>query len=277
MLPHIEAFTGEEHQAFSLMGGKPAALLVHGFPGTANDLRGLAQALNAEGWTTHNLLLPGFGADIQQLPNYGFKDWLKTVKTGLDDLKRRHSPVLLVGHSMGGALSITAAAELGVDALLLLAPFYKINHILWSCVPALQFVLPQFKPFRVFKPDFQNSEFRDGVRKFMPSFDFENLAHQAAVREFAVPVRIFAHIREAGMKAYANAPKITAPTFVIQGRQDTLVMPENTRLLAQRLGGASQWLDVDGEHEINRTDLSSWAEVRSATLKFVADMLKGRP
>lgn len=273
MLPPIEAFSGAEHQAFSLAGGKPVALFVHGFPGTANDLRGLAEALNGDGWTTHNLLLPGFGKAIDALPKYRYTDWLKAVKTRLDELKKHHAPVLLVGHSMGGALSITAASELGVDGLLLLAPFYKINHVLWAAVPVLQVFLPQFKPFKVFKPDFNNPEFRDGVSKFMPSFDFDNPEHQLAVREFAVPVRIFAQIREAGVKAYANAPKITAPTLVMQGKQDTLVVPENTRILAKRLGGASSYLEIDGEHELNRPDLPSWGRVREAVLTFAMGLL----
>jgi len=276
MLPPIEAFAGAEHLPFTLTGGKPAALFVHGFPGTADDLRPLAAALNAEGWTTHNLLLPGFGSDIAHLSDYGFKDWLGAVTTHLKDLKRRHSPVVLVGHSMGGALCINVAAEVGVDGLVLLAPFYKINHALWSMLPALQVVMPQFKPFKLFKPDFTSPEFRDGVSKFMPGFDFDDPQHQAAVREFAVPVRILAQVRDVGLKAYANAPKISVPTLVIQGTRDPLVIPENTRRLAQRLGGASGFVEVDGEHEINRSDLSSWSVVRQAALAFVTDLFSGK-
>lgn len=276
MIPPIEAFSGEEHNAFSLVGGKPAALFVHGFPGTANDLRPQAQVLNAEGWTTYNVLLPGFGAAIETLPNYGFDDWFKTVTNRLHELQRHHSPVLLVGHSMGGALSINVAAKTLVDGLLLLAPFYKINHFLWSILPLLHPFLPQVKPFKLFKPDFKNPEFRDGIKKFMPTFDFDNPQHQLAIRDFAIPVRVFAQIRMAGMNAYANAPKITAPTMVIQGTRDTLVVPENTRKLASRLGGASSWLEVDGEHEINRADFPSWDAVRTATLDFARMILTGK-
>jgi len=273
MLPQIEAFTGAEHLPFKHLGGKPAALLVHGFPGTPNDLRPLAEALNAEGWTTDAPLLPGFGRDIGDISNYGFKDWLGVVKNHLNDLKRDHSPLLLVGHSMGGALSINAAAELEVDALLLLAPFYKINHALWSMLPMLQRIAPQVKPFKLFKPDFTDTAFRDAVTKFVPAFDFDNPTHQAAVREFAVPVRVLGQVRDAGLKAYANAPKINVPTMVIQGIRDPLVLPQNTRLLAARFGGVCQWVDVDGEHEINRSDLLSWPDVKKAALTFAATLL----
>jgi carboxylesterase len=274
MLPQLEAFSGEEHRAFTLMGGKPAALFVHGFPGTANDLRGLAEALNADGWTTHNVLLPGFGRDIERLPKHTYRDWLAAVADRLTDLKRRHAPVMLVGHSMGGALSITAAAQVGVDALVLLAPFYKINSPLWSVLPVVQAVLPSVKPFKLFKPDFSNAEFRDGVSKFVPNFDFDDPQQRAALSELSVPVRVFAQVREAGVRAYANAPKIGVPTLVVQGRRDSLVMPDNTRALMARLRGATQWVEVDGEHEINRPDHASWPEVRQAVARF-ADVVAG--
>ncbi len=276
MLPPIDAFTSEEHQPFTLVGGKPAALLVHGFPGTPNDLRALASALNGAGWTTHNLLLPGFGPDIAQLPRYTFKHWLAAVVSRLNELKARHEPVMLVGHSMGGALSIAAAAQVGVDALALLAPFHKINHVLWSALPVVQAVIPQVKPFKLFKPDFGRQEFRDGVRKFIPDFDFDDPAQQAMVRELVIPVRVFAHIREAGVKAYASAPQVRAPALVVQGRQDTLVLPPNTRRLAGRLGGAVQWVEVDGEHEINLATNPSWKAVRGAVLDFATVVLTGK-
>lgn len=276
MLPPLEAFAGDEHQPFTLTGGKPAALFVHGFPGTPNDLRALAESLNGDGWTTHNLLLPGFGRDIEHLPKHTFKHWLAAVVSHLNDLKRRHAPVMLVGHSMGGALSISAGAAVGVDALVLLAPFHKINHVLWSALPVVQTVIPQIKPFRLFKPDFSDPAFRDGVTKFMPGFNFDDPQQQAAVRELVIPVRVFGQVRAAGAAAYANAPKISAPTVVVQGRQDPLVTIENTRRLAARLGGASKWVEVDGVHEINRADHASWPAVREAVLAFAAGILTGK-
>ncbi|MDV7390199.1 hypothetical protein RZS08_02545, partial [Arthrospira platensis SPKY1] len=55
-----EIFAGPEHVTYTLRGGQPAALLLHGFPGTAAETRSLGQALNDAGWTVQGLLLPGF-------------------------------------------------------------------------------------------------------------------------------------------------------------------------------------------------------------------------
>ena len=72
-LPAFEIFSGAEHAAFrlsdsrSLDADKPAAVLVHGFGGTPAEMRGLAEALHRQGWTTEVPLLPGFGSDIATL------------------------------------------------------------------------------------------------------------------------------------------------------------------------------------------------------------------
>ncbi len=50
MLP-FNPFNGPEHADFTIPGGDPAALLVHGFPGTPAEMRPLAEALNERGWT----------------------------------------------------------------------------------------------------------------------------------------------------------------------------------------------------------------------------------
>jgi alpha-beta hydrolase superfamily lysophospholipase len=54
------AFQGPEHLPFLWPGGQPAALLVHGFPGTPAEMRPLGEALHQAGWTAQGILLPGF-------------------------------------------------------------------------------------------------------------------------------------------------------------------------------------------------------------------------
>ena len=58
---------GPEHETFTLPGGRPAALLLHGFLGTPAEMRGLGEALHEQGWTVYAPLLPGFGSDIETL------------------------------------------------------------------------------------------------------------------------------------------------------------------------------------------------------------------
>jgi hypothetical protein len=79
-LPAIEFFSGAEHAAFRLDGGAPAALLLHGFLGTPAEMRGLAGALNRQGWTAEVPLLPGFGSDVATLTERRCMEWLDAVE-----------------------------------------------------------------------------------------------------------------------------------------------------------------------------------------------------
>lgn len=51
-----ELFQEKEFEPFKWPGGEPAALLVHGFPGTPAELRSLGKSLHLSGWTVEGLL-----------------------------------------------------------------------------------------------------------------------------------------------------------------------------------------------------------------------------
>ncbi len=276
MLP-VKAFQGEEHRPFTLSGGRPLAVLVHGFPGTPDEMRPLAHALHRAGWTVHVPLLPGFGADIESLPDRKLEDWRQAVIAAVIERQSHHAPVMLVGHSLGGALSIIAASQQPVDGLILLAPFYRIPHPLWTALPVLRIAFPQVKPFRLINLNFDDPETRAGIHNFMPDADLNDPQTQAAIKAFAIPVAMINQIRRAGMQAYRVAPQMRLPTLVIQGRQDELVRPTLTRRLIQRFDTHAGLLEVDGEHDLIRADRPAWHQIQSAVLDFAATLTSKRP
>lgn len=120
-------FTAPEHTPLRLPGKhNGAALLVHGFPGTPLEMRASALALHEQGWTVSAPLLPGFGKEIETLPEKKWSDWLQALQAEWHILRQSHSPLVLVGNSMGGALSQSLAAQYPPDLLILFAPFWKI-------------------------------------------------------------------------------------------------------------------------------------------------------
>lgn len=268
MLPKITAFDGEEHAPFTLNGGTGAAILTHGFPGTPHEMRAFAHVLHGAGLTTHAPLLPGFGAQINNLTDYTYDDWLTHLVSTARTLRKQHQPLILVGHSMGGALSIAAATHLQPDGLILFAPFKGVEHILWKSLPVLRRVFPRFKPFKLVKPNFDDPNFRDGVTRFMPGIDLDDPDTRAAIKEFELPIDLLAHIHKAGQQAQSLAPKITCPTLVIQGSRDDLVTPQATRTLMQRMNGKLTYVEVDADHQLFNTDAPAWEHIRAAMLHF---------
>lgn len=269
MLPPITAFQGAEHAPFLMQGGKAAALMVHGFPGTPADVRPLADCLNALNWTVQGILLPGFGAQIETLPKRTHHEWAAAVRDALQALQKTHAPVLLLGHSMGGALAMCVAADTPPDGMILTAPFSKIENILWNMMPVFRTFFPEVRPFRLLRLDFSKPEVREGIRNFMPDADLDDPKVQEAIRDLRLPINVFEQIRQVGQRALNLAPQLKMPALVLQGAHDTLVKPHLTRQLISRYGGTVRYLEVPAEHGLIDSRAPYWSQVENALREFV--------
>jgi carboxylesterase len=270
------AFSEPEHEPFLWAGsGDAAALMVHGFPGSPAEMRPLARALHDSGWTVEGLLLPGFGAEIETLPARRSDEWLVAVEVKLAELRRGHDRVLLLGNSMGGALTLQAAARGGAAGLALISPFWKLESPLWTLLPVFRVLFPAFPIFKVIRLDFDDPQTRRGIRQFMPDADLDDPAVQREVREFRLPLALFDQIRQTGAQAYAAAPYVGVPALIVQGRQDELVRPALTQQLGQQIPGLRRLVEVDGGHDLLNTARPAWPLVRAALLDFAEEIKSG--
>jgi carboxylesterase len=273
-----QAFSGPEHQSFhfpaALPGrkgaGGPAALLVHGFPGTPAELRPLGLALQQAGWTARGILLPGFGSQIATLVDRRFEDWRSEVTRALAELRREHSPLLLVGFSLGGALALTAAGNGPPAGLVLLAPFWRLGSPLQRWVGLL---LRPFLP-RFFYPlktmDLSAPAVRRGVAEFLPHLDLDDPAVTSELRRFGIPLSLIREVDRSGRRGYRAASAVDRPVLILQGRDDEVVRPENTRRLARRFPRAPVPVEVPGGHQLPDPAGPGWPEVVQETLAFAA-------
>lgn len=269
MYEFYQSFQDEVYQPFTWEGTLPyCAILVHGFPGTPLEMRPVGEVLHRIGWTVHGLLLPGFGIELNTLADKTYTEWLSSVLNAINRCKKTYKKVILVGFSMGGALSIQASVSSEIDALLLLAPFWKIEHILWILLPAIRVVIPNFKPFTLFKPDFNDSEFRTAISEWIPSADLDDPATQEQIKEFSIPTNMINQIRIAGSHARQSVSNIQVPTTVIQGRQDELVKPELTQTLVQNMTTDVNYIVVDGDHNLTDIRKPHWQKVKSLIQQF---------
>ena len=275
MLP-FNPFNGPEHTDFTISGKKPAALLVHGFPGTPAEMRPLAKALNEHGWTVRGLLLPGFGSDLDTLPLRRAEDWTRAVRDALLELRATHGPVMLIGNSMGAALSLRVVSQISIDGLVILAPFWRLSSIVWPLLPVLRWIFPFLKPFRLIKVDYQNLQIRKLFQRFFPRINPDDPQDQQAMREFVLPIGMFDEIRRAGAAAYRAALQVRIPVLIVQGTQDELAQVRMTRQLLKRYAGPVRYAEVLAEHNLLDATQPVWAQVRSLVLEF-ASRLELRP
>ena len=179
--------------------GGAAVLMLHGFGDTPQTLGYLAQAINAQGWTVRAPLLPGHGRTLTDFAASRADDWIESARAEVESLRSRYETVSVIGLSMGGSLATILAAEMSdLAALVLLAPYLSMptrlrraalfHHVLGVPLPYLR---------------------GGGERSIRdPAEVARNLAYG-----FTTPRLVFERARKA-------ASKVSAPTLVVQSRQD---------------------------------------------------------
>lgn len=265
----LKIFQGSHHADFLIESGEPAALLIHGFPGTPAEMRPLAPILNSAGWTTHGLLLPGFGAQIDTLPQRRAAEWVDAALEALQALQAHHRPVIVIGYSMGAAVSILAAAQLPPDRLILLAPFWRLGtrwqHALWRMARP---VARHLKPFG--RANLNDPRLRNFLGEFLQDADLDDPGVQQLIRRATVPVELLEQLYVLGRHAHEFAVQIDLPTLVLQGRRDPIVKPEFTRQLLRQFAGRVEYVEIDAQHDLIDPAGTDWAQLERRIQEFVA-------
>jgi alpha-beta hydrolase superfamily lysophospholipase len=263
-----QAFVGPEHRPFLLAGGRPAALLVHDLPGTPAEMLPLGLSLQKAGWTAQAVSLPGFGTDLASLASRGAQDWLRCIDSSLGELRRRHSPLLLVGFSLGGALAVMAASGASLDGLVLLAPLWRLASGLTGAAGALlrPFLPRYFYPLR--RADLRDPDTREFLSALAPGLDPEDPATAIELPRLGVPVRLLAEALASGRRSYRRAARVRCPTLILQGSHDELARPDFTRRLSGRFRRPARYLELPAGHRLLAERGPSWSEVERAVLEF---------
>ena len=262
-------FDTADHQSFLWESGRPAAVLIHGFPGTPAEVRKLAAVMHETGWTVQGLLLPGFGAQFDTLGERRYSEWVASIRHAVRSLRANHHPILVVGFSMGAAAAVLAAAENdGPDGLVLLAPFAGGIGILGALFPLMRRTVPVIKPFRLFRLDFSNPDVRQGLANFIPDLDLDDPGVQQAIREIILPTTSLDELRLLGQAARRAAPAIRVPTLVIQGTQDRVVWPQKTRQFLDQFTSPVRYREVAGGHDLLDANRPAWPAITRAVVEF---------
>lgn len=99
-----------------------AVLLIHGYAGYPGELVRPARDLYESGFDAYVPRLPGCGTSGEDFSRSRRNDWVRLAVNAAMDLRTRYSELYIVGHSMGAAIAVEAAAKASVKRLVLAAP-----------------------------------------------------------------------------------------------------------------------------------------------------------
>jgi carboxylesterase len=190
--------------------------------------------LHRHGWAVRAPLLPGHGRSLDAFAASRAEEWIECARRELDELRSRYPAVSLIGLSMGGSLATILAGETGgVDAVVLLAPYLSMPTRLRRAATA-HHLIGLVTPFLGGGGD---RSIRD------PAEVTRNLAYR-----FTTP-RLVYELSRVVARGRAAAPRVAAPTLVIQSRQDHRI-PQDAAERSFALFTASQrrliWTEGNG-------------------------------
>ncbi|QHT46269.1 alpha/beta fold hydrolase [Bacillus sp. SB49] len=92
-------------------GNEVGILVSHGFTGTTQSMRPLAEAYGRAGYTVVCPRLKGHGTTPEDMESTSHEDWIQSVMEAFDWLEARCEKIFVVGLSMGGTLALYVAGK----------------------------------------------------------------------------------------------------------------------------------------------------------------------
>jgi carboxylesterase len=235
-------------EPFSADGGPQGALVLHGFTGNPGSMRGVAQALAAAGCTVDLPLLPGHGTAVEDMIPTGWSDWYGCAEEAYGKLRARCESVAVVGLSMGGALTLSLAAEHPE-----IAGIVCINAVVTApegMAEGVQALLDA------------GEEVMDGIGSDIADPEVVELAYPQT------PLRPMLTMFEAAADFEGRLARITCPVLVMTSPQDHVVPPENSDLIAAGVAGPVERVTLERSYHVATQDFDRDLVIQK-TVEFV--------
>jgi len=222
-------------EPFSAPGGPNGALVLHGFTGNPQSMRGLAEAFAGAGFAVELPLLPGHGTAIEDMLDTDWGDWSSAAEAAYQDLCARSERVVVAGLSMGGTLTLwLAERHPEVAGIVLVNPAAEPPAD--SFREMLQGILDSGNPTM------------PAVGNDIADPDQTELAYDST------PVAPLLSMLEAGDEIAALLGSIECPVLLMNSPQDHVVPPSSSELIAERVSGPLERVTLERSYHVATLD-----------------------
>ncbi|MFQ5923269.1 MAG: alpha/beta hydrolase [Anaerolineales bacterium] len=217
-------------------GSEMGCLLSHGFTGAPEEMRWMGKHLAGQGITTLGVRLFGHATQPADMNRARQQDWLASVEDGYHMLANQVSKLVVVGLSMGGALSMIMARDFPVAGVAVMStpPWFPDDR-----VRQLRPILPLVSKLRKYAPQDDESDWHDKE------------AERANVHYPVWPVRASAELHDLLDEMRNTLDQVTVPALLIYSRGDGGIPKESGQVMYDRLGSTNKellWLTESGHN-----------------------------
>ncbi|WP_010631596.1 alpha/beta hydrolase [Sporolactobacillus vineae] len=179
-------------------GSDVGVLVVHGFTGTPQSVRPMAEALASKGYTVSMPLLAGHGRTPEEMEESTYQEWIQSCTDGLNWLKERTRKQFVFGFSMGGTLALYLAENFEVSGLILLNAGYSRLEMfhLFEDLQSRGIAFAEGIGSDIKKPGIKEVAYSKApVRS---GFEFKKLVDrvQSGISKVSVPIQIFSTLQD---------------------------------------------------------------------------------
>jgi len=216
--------------------GSHGALVLHGFTGNPGSMRAVAEALAAKGFHVEMPLLPGHGTHVDDMLPTRWSDWVGEAEAAYQRLAQRATHVVVVGLSMGGALTL----RLGADHPEI-AGLVCINPVTKSQPPEVIDMLRGMI---------------DGGTTVMPGIGSDIADPDAKENAYdGTPLEPLISMLLDGVAPLGDElPSMHMPLLLLTSPQDHVVEPSNGDFLAESYGGPVERISLERSYHVATQD-----------------------
>lgn len=208
------------------VGNRTGVLVSHGFTGTPQSMRFLAEGIARAGYTVAMPRLKGHGTTPADMAQATASDWTADIVAAMRWLEERCDTLFMTGLSMGGTLTLWAAAQFP---------------------DRFAGIVPINAAVSMDSPDMAALAFAPDAPAELPGIGSDIKAE--GVKELAYPVTpvpAIKHLIALGAVTHMMLPRVKCPALIITSREDHVVPPRNGELILNAISSEEKelfWLE----------------------------------
>jgi carboxylesterase len=221
-------------EPWSAAGGPHGVLVLHGFTGNPQSMRGLAEAFAAAGFAVELPLLPGHGTSVDDMLGTDWSHWSAAAEAAFQDLAGRVDRVVVAGLSMGGSLTCwLASRHPEIAGIVCVNAAVSVPD---TMVDALQ-------------------EMLDGGIDRIPAIGGDVADPDQGEKAYdATPLAPLLSLAAAADEFRDDLGKIACPVLIMNSPQDHVVEPVNSDILAAGVSGPVERVTLERSYHVATLD-----------------------